>query len=267
MAHWQEKGADVIVASVFSSCADSRLELKEIYETRKKQDVEALTFLGAKAIHLGFTDAPFRSSNYHNFSTILFHHEAEDKHLEQSIASAISKLISEYFPDQIFLPLGVGGHIDHHLVHRSSFQLKYPAERMHFYEELPYSLVPGWTDVRLQKLGYKHDLNLKQNFPGCLLDIQLPFVHNYTMDEADKKASDMLYLQEIKSLTTETNSSKDRLIQEKRHFNLQSFEKKSEAILYYKTEWPALFGEPENIKKVLHPNTEKHYTESFWKKK
>ncbi|WP_375578530.1 PIG-L family deacetylase [Marivirga tractuosa] len=268
MAQWQEKGADVIVASVFSSCADSRLELKEIYETRKKQDIEALTFLGAKAIHLGFTDAPFRSSrSYYNFSTILFHHEDEERILEQSIATEISKIIKEYTPDSILFPLGVGGHIDHHLVYRSSFKLDYPTEKIQFYEDLPYALVPGWTEVRLHKMDYKHELRPFSDFQGHLLDLKLPFLHNYTMDEDDKKASNLQYQKEIKYLTTVKKNTKGRLILDKIYLSKHFFEKKCEAILHYKTEWPILFGESENIKKVLHPNTEKHYTESFWKKK
>lgn len=267
IAQWQEAEDKVLVVSVFSSCDDYSQELNSIYEIRRKQDIEAIAFLRAKAIHLGFTDAPFRSSNYHNFSTILFHHEDEDNLLKEAIAAAISKLIKEYAPDHVFFPLGVGGHIDHHLVYRSSFKIDYPSNQIQFYEELPYALVPDWTEVRLQKMGHDHELSPLLNLPKSLLDVQLAFIHNYTMDEADKKASDLQYLHELNSLKTENKIITSRLIRERTHFDKHFFEKKCEAILYYQTEWPTLFGQAENIKKILNPDSKELYSESFLKKK
>ncbi|WP_188466004.1 PIG-L family deacetylase [Marivirga lumbricoides] len=265
MAQWKEEGAEVLVASIFSSCAEYNEKMNAVYQNRRKQDIEALSFLGVKAIHLDFTDAPFRNGNYHSFSTILFNHNAEDKELEKSIALAISKLLHEIKPNQVCFPLGVGGHIDHHLVHKSSYHTDFEALKIQFYEELPYALVPGWTEIRLQKLGYAYELYPLLNLPSSLLDIKLPFVHNYTMDEIDKKASNLLYLEELNSLKTEKVIT-SKLTREKSYFDKHFFKKKCEAILYYQTEWPSLFGDAKNIKTILNPDSGEAYSESFWKK-
>ena len=52
MAQWQEEGAEVIVASIFTSCAEYNEKMNAVYQNRRKQDIEALSFLAGLCILL-----------------------------------------------------------------------------------------------------------------------------------------------------------------------------------------------------------------------
>jgi LmbE family N-acetylglucosaminyl deacetylase len=56
---------------------------------------------------------------------------------------------------QVYVPLGVGGHIDHRLVHEAALQVltDEPGRNLFLYEERPEAFAPGAVRVRLGLLG------------------------------------------------------------------------------------------------------------------
>lgn len=278
MAKWVADGDRVVVATVFTSCADHSPQMQALYKKRKRQDKEALERLGCGHFHMEFTDAPFRTHAYQDFSTILFHHEPAKGELVQAIALAIASFIKEVLPDFLMFPLGVGGHVDHNIVYWSSLQVAGLVDNVAYYEELPYALVPLWTALRLSKLGVcpfnQGNNNLHLNVsPISLSDLPLPFLRNYMVNKADLKRSDahyqkeMIYLKstlEASETKTESNVTANKI---EEWIDNTFFLRKWEAIKLYQTEWKVLFGEPENnILEVLHPTFPEAYQEYFWTK-
>jgi len=69
------------------------------------------------------------------------------------LTTALVYLIEEINPSELLFPLGVGGHIDHHITWECSKAFWDKSGSLSFYEDLPYALLPWWSDVRRQQLS------------------------------------------------------------------------------------------------------------------
>jgi len=136
----RRKGYRTVVATVFS---------EGDHEERKREDLSALEICKAEHRWLGYLDAPFRNPTYNSFSRIVFGEI-------DGISLDLSGLIDEVGPDILVAPLGVGTHVDHRLVFEATKNLQF--KNTLFYEDRPYSLIQGATELRLQELGYDIDL-------------------------------------------------------------------------------------------------------------
>lgn len=246
-------GCEVTIATVFtSSGTDVSSEIQEHYNLRKADDERSAAILGAKTMHLNFIDAPHRNNAYHNFSTILFHHQlpAAELFLVKAIRSRLNDLITELQPEQVFFPLGVGGHIDHHIIFESSNRYEeINGYTLAYYEEQPYNLVPGWNMVRWQQLGA--DVQATSGivpWPLPLDSLQLAFIRNYMYEGDDTIQSTIYYNKEMSALPGTAFLPIQWQLHGK-HYNYTPllthasyFREKCKAISEYTTEWTALFG-------------------------
>jgi LmbE family N-acetylglucosaminyl deacetylase len=296
-----ESGGEAIVATCFTTPGGTAPEeLKQLYDRRKADDGEALKMLGAGFRHLGFTDAPSRNPQYHNFNTILFHHHLPDEEttLVLQLTATLEKLIGELKPDELVFPLGTGGHIDHHLVWESSKTFWNRSCIVSFYEDLPYALVPGWNAVRWNQLGMgteesgqnrraqendgqtvdrqvgnsdsydQNDGAVKMDLPGA----PFPFVHNYMSSSEDRRLSMEKYDKEYEGLEHDLWNAHQWTFNGKVFVrtlykaNARNFNTKCQAITNYSSEWPVLFGPDEqNIREMLtYPGNPGDYTEISW---
>ena len=121
------------------------------YAERRAEDARALARLGADGVHLGLLDAPFRRGARICFSTLLLERR-EAPAILAAVREAIAGLLKGLSPDFVYAPLGVGGHVDHRLVHEAA-RCEVPPRKLRFYEDRPYALVPGATAWRLRELG------------------------------------------------------------------------------------------------------------------
>lgn len=278
---WQstQAGQDVLVASVFTNpsphSADSH---KTSYQKRISDDKQATQLLGARSVHMGFIDAPFRNKQYRDFTSILFHHELpkSDRPVMLAVAKHLRQLIQESNPDEVWFPLGVGGHIDHHIVYESSKLLKDVQAQFHYYEDLPYALLPGWNSVRWHQLKAtpeKKSQNLKTQ-KMSLVETSFSFVHNYMASPQDKLTAMVKYDREWETMHPHMSHTTTWTL-DKAPFSLSHtiapshfFVKKCEAISCYTTEWPILFGrEVNNIWESLGSGIEDDvYKETYWSK-
>lgn len=135
------RGEQVAVCTVFSGTGRS---------VRRREDVTALASIGASCIHLDFEDAPQRLGIRPSFSGLILDAEVRPT-LATQVERAIRRVIRELRPAEVWLPLGVGGHINHLTV----FAARGAAgELARYYEERPYSFVPAFRGLRrLQLLG------------------------------------------------------------------------------------------------------------------
>ncbi|BAV08668.1 N-acetylglucosaminyl deacetylase, LmbE family [Filimonas lacunae] len=267
--------AAVTIASVFTSSGEQDdAVVNALYEVRRNDDIRAAALLGATAIHLGFADAPLRNSHYHNFNTLLFHHQLPEQELPvaERIAARLQSLVQTLQPDVVYFPLGVGGHIDHQVVYASSKMITHATIR--WYEDLPYAWLPGWSMVRMTQLqGVPDTATAYGSFEAPAVTAStLRFITSYISSEEDKARSYAMWQHEWGLLRQPYQhvlqwQLPDGMYARQAHsMPLHSVLAKADAISCYDTEWPALFGEEkQDIEKTLlaaiHDN---QYQELFW---
>ena len=188
IAHQVKSGCDVEVWSFFT--ADPPIEnltpfarllhrrwgkQGSPYQQRRDEDEVACELLGVKSIHFGFEDCIYRRYPVENSPIIrktadLFKSTREPEYeLEKTIWLTIQKNISE--EDQVVLPLGAGGHVDHTLIRRIGSRLN---NHKRYYPDFPYSgklksnieldLPPGASETRFTLTP--EELNLWQQAAG-----------------------------------------------------------------------------------------------------
>ena len=260
IAQQARMGQQVVVATVFTHAGDTAAEATKLrYTQRQQEDQQAIEALGARHLHMGFTDAPFRNAAYHNFSSLLFHHRLPqtEVNLTLTIADVINMTIEKLQPAITWFPLGTGGHIDHHIVFESSLLAK---GRMAYYEELPYSLLNGWSAVRWNQLGAS-PVALNAAVPLQYMPLTaypFAFLHNYIEGAQDQASSTNTYNKEWEALANIRQLPVGWQLQEHEYnadpgnSHAEDFEHKCRAIKMYTTEWPALFGpDPSDIENTL----------------
>ena len=131
----------VTVLTVFSDGDASHHE-------RPAEDLAALTHLGATPLHLGLRDAPQRLGLPRSFRDLILRPQRDDD--AALVARTLLACITRLAPTLTLLPLGVGEHIDHRLVHAAHAQLPGP---LAFYADRPYAAIRHATRARLLRLA------------------------------------------------------------------------------------------------------------------
>jgi len=149
------RGERVVVATVFTRGGAGRLAA-----ARLREDRTALSKVGAEHVHLDMEDAPGRLGVRAGFETLVLGPGIQPAVVAQ-VGRAIRRLVKEREPSEVWLPLGVGGHIDHLTV----FAARRSAGTLaRYYEERPYAFVPAFRTLRrLQLLGGR-----RRTPPGAL---------------------------------------------------------------------------------------------------
>ena len=137
------RGERVVVLTVFS-------EGDAGHATRRVEDLAALALLGAIPQHLGLRDAPLRRGVASSFRELVLRELADDDIDAATVTHALTLAIAAIDASSILLPLGVGEHIDHRIVHAAHTGL---AGRVGFYEDRPYALIEHAVRARLLRLG------------------------------------------------------------------------------------------------------------------
>lgn len=120
---------------------------------RRAEDERAAALLGCGYKCLDLPDAPDRPEVRGSLDIFM---PFGPQHLGIT-NEVVSRLLWHIAPPAaVYAPLGVGGHIDHRIVHEASRALAYHLGRglqLAFYEDQPYSLVPYALGRRLDGLG------------------------------------------------------------------------------------------------------------------
>lgn len=153
MSHLVANDVVLDVATVFSSAITDELsplaqrfhkgwEIEgDIMSLRTKEDMEALNMLGASQISLGFLDCIYRKKNgdflIHNKKE-LYNSDFKDTSLLQNIEKAVSLILLKDDYSSIYLPIGIGSHIDHLLL--TQLKLPFYSGEVYVYADMPYAL-------------------------------------------------------------------------------------------------------------------------------
>jgi LmbE family N-acetylglucosaminyl deacetylase len=121
----------------------------DLYYERRSEDRHAMKTLGIdKPVWLGLPDAPFRHWFYWGFEPIVLGQHWTDAHYAKELTKRVLALCREYSFETIFLPLAIGTHRDHRLVHQLWCSLVAHAD-IFFYEDRPYVFLPYNMRARL----------------------------------------------------------------------------------------------------------------------
>lgn len=153
-------GQTVLIATVCTNDAPSDRPLSEAaqrehsqwqlgdqpYRRRREEDRNACASLGARFVHLGLLDAPYRRDE-HGAPLYTYNfiggevHPYDWKHQGPEIVAALSKLVSE--AAQVYSPLAIGDHVDHVIVRRAVEELMPRSASdpvaLNYYEDYPYA--------------------------------------------------------------------------------------------------------------------------------
>lgn len=119
---------------------------------RREEELTAITLLGATSESLGATDAFLRRPAYRSPSNLFRKPVAEDMSWIPELSATIAKRLNTLDYDVLYAPLGIGWHVDHvlcHLVARGRLE----RDKVRFYEDAPYCLLPHATSARLHELS------------------------------------------------------------------------------------------------------------------
>lgn len=114
-----------------------KLPAGKVMEQRRKEDESAARRLGCEVRHLGFPEAPYRTSPegiplYADLQSLYRAPAREDRMLLEEISEALREFSEA---DLLLAPLGVGGHVDHLLVRQAAEAV---FSDLWYYEEFPY---------------------------------------------------------------------------------------------------------------------------------
>jgi LmbE family N-acetylglucosaminyl deacetylase len=126
----------------------------DVHATRREEDAHAAAELGCAVRWLGLPDAIYRGDRYPDDAALYGPLHPEEFALATHLADELQQL-PEWRPGtQVFVPLGVGDHVDHQLVFEAGRQLALRGVEVWAYEDLPYAIhTPGASGRRVAQLG------------------------------------------------------------------------------------------------------------------
>lgn len=124
----------------------------EVIAGRRSEETVASSILGAEDRYLPFRDAIYRGDLYTGDPMLFGPIHAAEEGLAAEVAAALA-LPSE--PDgsiRLYAPLAIGFHVDHQHAFRTGVLLAQAGWDVWFYEDLPYALIPGRVEDRLERI-------------------------------------------------------------------------------------------------------------------
>lgn len=144
---------------------------------REAEERAAMADLGADYLWLGYPDAIYRGGQYLSDEDLFGPVKSGDEALSRSLADDIVRVWRRCPRSTLYLPLGVGGHVDHQLCHGIHSDPSLEKVQMLFYEDLPYSLNPGAVEARVAEVAA--DLQPRVVEIGPAVDAKIRAVQRY----------------------------------------------------------------------------------------
>jgi LmbE family N-acetylglucosaminyl deacetylase len=151
LLHESRQGLKVLVISLFGPGLDGPFEPAGGPEERAAR---ALTALGVSHCAVNMPEARRRSALYSSYTGLLEARDVADEAWAGQTAEMLTDVAHRTRAKQVYVPLAVGGHIDHQLAHEAS-RAAFPAEgrNVFLYEDRPEALVAGAVRIRLAQMG------------------------------------------------------------------------------------------------------------------
>ena len=132
----------------------------EITSMRRAEDLRALEQLGAQAVHLDVPDCIYRQNPgtswaiYTSEASLFGSLHASESSLVRRVATKLSTLLRGFGRHHLYVPLGIGQHVDHQLTRRAA---EVTGGIYAYYEDYPYVERAGdrWPDLNSTLLAGK----------------------------------------------------------------------------------------------------------------
>ena len=114
----------------------------ELVRTRRNEDLDALAALGAQAVHLDVPDCIYRPNAAGNWplytsrSAIFGPLNPSELTLVRRVATKLTTLLHGFGRHHLYVPLGIGNHVDHQLARRAA---EVAGSIYAYYEDYPYA--------------------------------------------------------------------------------------------------------------------------------
>ena len=120
---------------------------------RRAEEAAAARVLGAETALLPFRDAIYRGDRYTGDDLLFAAPTADEADLPGEIAASLGLADRPDRAVRFYVPLGVGGHVDHRLAYGAGVLLARRGWEVLFFEDLPYALTPDGLERRLEALA------------------------------------------------------------------------------------------------------------------
>jgi LmbE family N-acetylglucosaminyl deacetylase len=117
-------------------------------DRRRAEDARAMAILGAGYAWLDFPDAIYRGDLYLSDEQLFGSVNPTDLPLAAAVVAAI--VAEADAAEQVYLPLAVGGHVDHRICRDAWHDLIGRGVGVRFYEDFPYAADAGAVDAALR---------------------------------------------------------------------------------------------------------------------
>lgn len=103
---------------------------RAVVEKRRAEDRAALALTASEAVHLDMLDAQYRRNGEG----------------QEALVGDLTSRLRPYLADaaEVWLPAGLGGHIDHLIARRAGLAATLSRQRRYLYADLPYAGQPAW---------------------------------------------------------------------------------------------------------------------------
>lgn len=127
----------------------------KVIASRRAEEADAAAILGTIPSFLPLHDAIYRGERYLGDPDLFGAVAADEVSLSADLIEALPLATAEKASTRIYVPLGVGWHVDHQIAFRAGLELANDGWEVWFYEDLPYALKPGIRDDRIARAGVR----------------------------------------------------------------------------------------------------------------
>jgi LmbE family N-acetylglucosaminyl deacetylase len=141
----------VLIVTLFGWGPDGLAEGPGASKARKLLDLEA------SHLSLGLPEARERSPRYSSFAGLAEGREPDDEECLRRAVGLLTDVAHRTRAREVFLPLALGGHVDHRLSHEAARAAFHGGQgrNVFFYEERPEAFLRGAVRLRLAQLGVR----------------------------------------------------------------------------------------------------------------
>jgi len=152
IARLRQQG-QVLVINLFTQyLADLKIHGAVLGAERYREEEAAARFLDFESLNLGELDAPFRRESYRQLGNLFRLPVQQDIDWLPTLRARLLALLSEIEFEHLYVPLGIGWHVDHVLSHQV-FDCWAGEGRLLYYEDAPYCCIPHATRYRLNDIA------------------------------------------------------------------------------------------------------------------
>ena len=265
-------GERVLVVTVFAgsradavTAAPARSQLWAPFQdvaARRREDRRALQTLAADYRWLDFPDALQRHRRYASVTRITARLPRREAALQGEVAASIAEVSRQYPAARLYFPLGIGNHVDHQLVAAVGLdrqQVDSPRPRgTLFYEDTPYVCIPHLLSHRFEQVGIDAVAGPRQPILTCAREAHTALLAAPQLGRQLRAGGALAGILLIAYLVTRFAGARVGA-QRRQWISMRPdsididavFETKIAAIDHYRSQVDALFGNLDQLRRVL----------------